>query len=180
MRRTVNRSIVLKFESNKLKTDVNRPETIASFNGQVSNLKATRLDSHNIALALTGLATPSGELYNAEKPQSTGKVYTSLFVRQWDAYVTENRNAIWYTTFRKVEGTFIHVGPLRNALKGHTFSLESPVPPFREARDFDISANGIVFVAKDPDIDPANYTKTDLYYIPFRTLTNLKRHRLGL
>jgi hypothetical protein len=149
------------------------PETIATFDGQVSNLKVTRLDSDTIAFALTGLATPSGDLYNAEKaskPQSTARVYTSLFVRQWDAYVTENKNTIWYGTLKKSQGTqTMEAGPLINALKGHSFTLESPVPPFGGASDYDISKNGLIFVAKDPKLDPANYTKTDLYYIPLKT-----------
>lgn len=61
--------------------------------------------------------------------------------------------------------------PLTNALKGHSLSLESPVPPFGGSGDFDISKNGIVFVAKDPKLNPANHTKTDLYYIPLQTFT---------
>jgi hypothetical protein len=62
---------------------IGRPETITSFNGSVSNLKVTRIDSDTFALVVTALATPSGSLYNpetAEKPKSTGKVYSKLFV----------------------------------------------------------------------------------------------------
>ncbi|KAF4637987.1 hypothetical protein G7Y89_g80 [Cudoniella acicularis] len=156
-----------------------KPEKIQTFNGSVSNLKVTRIDADNIALAVTGLATPSGTLYNpetAEKPKSTARVYTKLFVRQWDAYVTENKSSIWFTTLTKSKGpgkglSSISVAPLKNALAGHRVSLESPVPPFGGASDFDISKNGIVFVAKDPKLDPANHTKTDLYYIPLKTFT---------
>jgi hypothetical protein len=60
-----------------------RPETITSFNGSVANLKITKIDSDAFALVVTGLATPSGSLYNpetAEKPKSTGRVYSKLFV----------------------------------------------------------------------------------------------------
>jgi dipeptidyl aminopeptidase/acylaminoacyl peptidase len=123
------------------------------------------------------LVTPSGDLYNpetAEKPKSTARVYSKLFVRQWDAYVTENKSTIWYTTLKKSQGiNTMVVAPLRNALAGHS-SLESPVPPFGGAADFDISKNGIVFVAKDPKLDPANHTKTDLYYIPLKTFKEPK------
>ncbi len=137
-----------------------RGQVLTSFNGPVSNLKVSRLDSNTTALALTGLATPAGELYNpetAEKPLSSGKVYSKLFVRQWDAYKTENTSAIWYTTLTKSEEVNgMTVAPLRNALSGHKIKLESPVPPFGGAGDFDISKNGIVFVAKDPKLDPAN------------------------
>jgi len=149
---------------------MDRPETIATFDGGVSNLKVTHIDSETIALVVTGLATPSGELFNAEKapkPQSTAKIYNKLFVRQWDAYVTENKNAIWYTVLKKSKGIVAKsVPPLTNALKGHSLQLESPVPPFGGTGDFDISKNGLVFIAKDPKIDPANYTKTDLYHSP--------------
>lgn len=157
------------------KLTVIRPEVITTFNGPVANLKVTRLDSNTIALALTGPATPNGGLYNAEtakKPLSTAKVYTSLFVRQWDAYVTENKSAIWYTTLTKSEGIYnVTVAPLKNALSGHSLSLESPVPPFGGAGDFDISKNGIIFLARDPKLDPANHAQTDLYYIPLKTFT---------
>jgi dipeptidyl aminopeptidase/acylaminoacyl peptidase len=141
-------------------------------------MKVARIDSDTIALVVTGLATPSGELYNpetAKKPRSTARTYSKLFVRQWDAYVTENKSAIWYTTLKKSQGiSKLSVPPLVNALIGHSFSLESPVPPFGGSGDFDVSKSGIVFVAKDPKLNPANHTKTDLYYIPLRTFTESK------
>ncbi|PQE27168.1 prolyl oligopeptidase protein [Rutstroemia sp. NJR-2017a WRK4] len=153
-----------------------KPKVVTTFNGGVSNLKIASLDEGTKAIAVTGLATPSGELYNAEnakKPLSTGKVYSKLFVRHWDAYVSENKSTIWFATIKKVqdsEHSLVSPG-LINALKGHKVSLESPVPPFGGSGDFDISKNGIVFVAKDPKLDPANYTKTDLYYLPLKTFT---------
>lgn len=160
------------------KIDNSRPEVIATFNGSVGNLKVTHLDSNTIALVLTGLATPSGELYNSEnveKPLSTGKVYTKLFVRHWDNYVTENTSAIWYTTLKKSQGArSMVVAPLRNALAGHSVSLESPVPPFGGKGDFDVSKNGIVFVAKDPKLNDATTTKSNLYYIPLKTFTETR------
>jgi dipeptidyl aminopeptidase/acylaminoacyl peptidase len=152
---------------------VNSPETVATFDGQVSNLKVTRLDANSIAFAVTGLATPSGDLYNAQnakKEHSTGKAFSSLFVRQWDAWVTENKNTIFYGVLKKSQGVnSLSVSPVVNALKGHSVKLESPVPPFGGSGDYDISKNGLVFVAKDPKLNPANYTKTDLYYIPLKT-----------
>jgi dipeptidyl aminopeptidase/acylaminoacyl peptidase len=146
-----------------------------TFNGSVSNLKVTQINNDTIGLVVTGLATPDGKLYNseaAEKPRSTGKVYSKLFVRQWDAYVGENKSTIFYTTLSRFPGaTQFTVAPLKNALAGHPVHLESPVPPFGGTGDFDISRRGIIFVAKDPKLDPANHTKTDLYYIPLSTFT---------
>ncbi|TGO15431.1 hypothetical protein BTUL_0040g00390 [Botrytis tulipae] len=152
-----------------------KPKIITTFDGGISDVKLTALTSDVVAIAVSGLATPSGKLYNSEtakKPLSTAKTYSKLFVREWDAWVTENKNAIWYTTITKSkESGDVEVSGLVNALTGHKISLESPVPPFGGTGDFDISKNGIVFVAKDPKIDPANYTKTDLYYIPLKTFT---------
>ena len=155
-----------------------RPEVITSFNGSLSNLKVLQVDSNTTALVMTGLATPNGELYNeetAKKPLSTARIYSKLFVRQWDAYITENKSTIFYTTMKRSHGIFKNnVAPLINALAGHSVTLESPVPPFGGAGDFDISKNGIVFVAKDPTLDPANYTKTDLYFIPLKSFEETK------
>jgi hypothetical protein len=67
-----------------------RPTILTFFNGPVQNLKVTSIDSNTKALLVNGQATPSGSLYNpetAEKPKSTGRVYSKLFVRQWDTYV---------------------------------------------------------------------------------------------
>jgi dipeptidyl aminopeptidase/acylaminoacyl peptidase len=120
--------------------------------------------------------TPEGKLYNpetAKKPHTTGRVYTSLFVRHWDSYVTENTNTIWYGTLVWSGGKLEIAKPgLVNALTGNkSLKLESPVPTFGGSGDFDISKNGLVFIAKDPELDPANHTKTDLYHVPLRTFT---------
>lgn len=93
----------------------------------------------------------------------------------YSAYVTENTSTIWFTTLKKSQGVQnFTVAPLTNALAGHSFTLESPVPPFGGSEDYDVSKNGIVFVAKDPKLSQANYTKTDLYYIPVSTFTETK------
>ena len=79
---------------------------------------------------------------------------------QWDHYVTENRNAIWLGKLTKKDGKF-GLSKLRNALKGS--KLESPIDPFGGKDHFDISKNGLVFTAKDPDLNPALHTKTRIY-----------------
>ncbi|CAG8975482.1 hypothetical protein HYALB_00004800, partial [Hymenoscyphus albidus] len=149
-----------------------KPKLVTAFNGSVSNLKAIALNDETIAIVVTALAAPDGTLYNSEmseKPRSSGRVYSKLFVREWDAYITENKSSIWYATISLQGGLNAAAGPLRNTLAGHSVTLESPVPPFGGTEDFDISKNGIVFVAKDPKLDPANHTKTDLYYIALKT-----------
>ncbi|KAI1003572.1 Dipeptidyl-peptidase 5 [Podosphaera aphanis] len=148
------------------------PQVLTTFNGPVANLKTATLDLNTIAIAFTGPANSAGELFSpdtAKKPISSGRIYDSLFVRQWDTYITENKNTIWYLTLTKSQGIYKTSTTLKNALAGHGFSLESPVPPFGGAGDFDIGKNGLVFVAKDPTLDQATYTKTDLYYVALRS-----------
>lgn len=151
-----------------------KPKTtqIASVNGAISNVKVTRLTNNTLAFVASALATPEGKLYNgetAEKPLSSARVYTSLFARHWDSWNTENVNSLWYSTLVKTDGKWSLSGELINALAGT--GLSSPVPPFGGAGDFDISTSGLVFVAKDPELDPAIYTKTNLYYIPLASFT---------
>jgi len=68
---------------------VSRPETVGTIPGPVSGLKLKRLDKKTTAIVVYGLAKPDGTLYNpkkAPKEHSSGRVYTSLFVRHWDEY----------------------------------------------------------------------------------------------
>lgn len=93
-------------------------------------MKLVPIGNTTYGIALTGKASPCGGLFNPEKatkPQTTGRLYTSLFVRHWDHYVTENHNAIFLATLYK-EGSKYKLSKLLNALKGT--KLESPIDPF--------------------------------------------------
>lgn len=183
------------------------PQEISSFKGLIANIKVKDIGGGTIAFACTAPTTPSGELYDPvadeeekkKKSFSSAKVYSSLFVRHWDSYVSENKNAVWYGALKKTkkegEGQTERKGEaegeskgqgdgegegetesyelqkpgLVNALAGTR--LECPVPNFGGAGDYDIGPAGLVFVSKDPDLNPALWTKTDLYYVPLRTFT---------
>jgi dipeptidyl aminopeptidase/acylaminoacyl peptidase len=149
------------------------PKEIACFAGALSGLKLCRLSKHKVAFAITALATPKGKLYNPDldkDSRSTGKVFSSLFVRHWDSYVTENTKAIWYGCLETHKhGYNLSTPDLVNALAGT--KLQSPVPPFGGAGDFDIGPKGIAFVSRDPDLIPALYTKSDVYFVPLSTFT---------
>jgi hypothetical protein len=126
-------------------------------------LKVISTGNGTYGFAVTGKANPDGELYNpekAKKPYSSGRLYTKPFVRHWDHYVTENRNAIFIGTLTK-KGDKYELSKLTNVLKDS--ELESPIDPFGGTDNFDISVNGLVFTAKDPDLDPATHTKTNIY-----------------
>lgn len=137
--------------------------TAGTIEGPVGDVKTYRLNDDEIALAVSGKAKPDGSLFNpekAEKPHTSGRLYKSMFVRHWDHYVTENRNAIWLAKLTKKDGKF-ELSKLKNALKGS--KLESPIDPFGGKDHFDISENGLVFTAKDPDLNPALHTRTNIY-----------------
>ncbi|KAK3496899.1 Alpha/Beta hydrolase protein [Neurospora hispaniola] len=146
---------------------------VTTIKARISNIKIKELTNGTVAFVCSASATPDGQLSNpatAKKPYSSAKVYTSLFVRHWDEWLGEDKNSLWYTALEKKNGRFTLTGHgLVNALAGS--KLESPVPPFGGTGDFDISPTGLIFVAKDPELNPALYTKTDLYYVPLKTFT---------
>lgn len=154
-------------------TKTRRAYEVTTIKARISNIKVKELPDGNVAFVCAASATPDGQLSNpvtAKKPYSSAKVYTSLFVRHWDEWLGEDTNSLWYTALEKKNGRFTTSGrSLINALAGS--KLESPVPPFGGTGDFDISSTGLVFVAKDPELNQAIYTKTDLYYVPLKTFT---------
>lgn len=77
--------------------------------------------------------------------------------------MTENRNAIFLATLTKGVSGKYQLSELKNALKGT--GLESPIDPFGGTDNFDISAHGLVFTSKDPDLNPATHTKTNIYLV---------------
>ncbi|KAJ9214466.1 hypothetical protein DTO166G4_3870 [Paecilomyces variotii] len=158
--------------------------TAGTVPGPVSDLKLTTIKDGKIGFAVSGKANPDGTLYNpkdAKKPHSTGRLYTSLFVRHWDSYVEPQKNAIWYGLLQRApdspasrQSGKYSVSGLTNliTISGLT-GVESPIPPFGGAGDFDISPTAIVFVAKDPDLNPATHTSCILYYCPMFSWTDM-------
>lgn len=138
----------------------------------ISEVKLKVLDEDRVAIVFSAKAKPDGSLYNEEdepKKYSTGRLYESLMVRHWDHYVKPQRNALWHGMLqRQKPHTTENVGrfslaKLTNVLKGS--GLESPIPPFGGKDHFDVSVNGIGFVAKDPELNPATNTKSNFYFI---------------
>lgn len=165
--------------SNKTRTDIvigdatsiGKSYSAASIPGKISNVKLKALDRDRVAITFSAKARPDGTLYNPDdepKRYSTAKVYDSVMVRHWDKYVTPERNAIWYGLLHRSQGKF-GLSRTFNALKSS--DLESPMPPFGGSDHFDLSNNGIVFVAQDPTLNQATNTKCDLYYVPITDFT---------
>ena len=146
-------------------------QTIYHFGGSISNPKTKILAPGKVAFVASALTTPKGEMYQpAAQPKSlsSAKVYSSLFVRHWDSWSSENENSLWYGLLALKDGKWtIRNGGLTNILNGTR--LNSPQAPFGGTGDFDLAEHGIAFVAKDPDLNPARYTKTDVYYAPLES-----------
>ena len=139
----------------------------------VSDLKLKVLDEDRVAIVFSAKAKTDGSLYNEEdepKKHSTGSLYESLMVRHWDHYVKPQRNALWHGILQRQKRHITEnlgrysLGKLTNIMKGS--GLESPIPPFGGKDHFDISVNGVGFVAKDPELNPALNTKCNFYFVP--------------
>ena len=138
----------------------------------VSDIRVKLLKPGRLALALVALAKPDGSLYSPSTdrpPRSSARVYDSVMVRDWDTYVTPNRNAIWHGFLQKGASRFTKrqaaysLGDLTNVLKGS--KLESPIPTFGGLDNYDLGSRGVCFVAKDPGLNSAFHTKGNFYFV---------------
>ncbi|KAE8151053.1 Alpha/Beta hydrolase protein [Aspergillus avenaceus] len=164
--------------------EADKTYTAGTVPGPVSNLKVTTVEPGKIGFAVTGKANPDGTLHNphdAKKPYTTGRLYTSLYVRHWDSYIEPQTNAIWYGLLQQapLSPATRHAGKysasgLTNLISVSGLSgVESPIPPFGGSGDFDISPSAIVFVAKDPTANPALHTSCSCYYCPMFSWTSV-------
>ena len=146
--------------------------------GQLSNVKAKILSPSRVAFCCTAPTAPDGALAGPAtetKSRSSAKIYTSLFVRHWDTWATKNHDSLWYGELSKSNGRWSLVDDtLHNLLAGTRLSC--PSGPLGDASEFDVSGSGIVFVAKDPELNPARNTKTDLYYVPLKSFSDKPTH----
>ncbi|KAI5292862.1 hypothetical protein KEM52_006014 [Ascosphaera acerosa] len=153
------------------------PHVAGKVAGPVSSLKVARLSAGSWGVAVSGKADKDGSLFNPnaeKKPLSSARIYTSLYVRHWDQYVTKQKNAVFFSTLENTAAsagsgdapTRYELAPLTNlihaaGLKG----VESPIPTFGGSDHFDISKDGVVLVSKDPELVDALHTKCKLYYV---------------
>lgn len=136
----------------------------------IGGLKIAAL-ANAFAVAVTGLASPDGSLYNPEnatKPLSSAREYTTSSVRWWDHYWTKERNSLWYTTLEENGcGSYkLASSCLQNVLKGTRMECPFPDPLNSPDGQFDISKSGIAFICRDPDTLKSQVFKFSLYYLP--------------
>ncbi len=113
-------------------------------------------------LAFSATVDWRGDIAKPAKPENEPEhlSYDKLFVRHWDTWVTDNKNAIFTVKPDLAAKSFTLSEPV-NLLK--ETGLESPVPPFGGSSDFSISESHVAFLAKDPDVDPAVNTISNIY-----------------
>lgn len=87
-----------------------------------------------------------------------------------DTWLTPDRNAVFGGVLKGGNGSYALSGDLKNYVTGisNVTSAESPYDQ-SDQNDYDISPDGsaIVFNTKDISLPLANYTSTQIYYVPF-------------
>ncbi|KAB8349463.1 hypothetical protein FH972_023490 [Carpinus fangiana] len=155
---------------------------VASLPAPFSGLKAVQASSGDIQFLVNALAYENGTVYNeefAEPIYSSGQVYESAYVRHWDAYLTNQRYAVFSGTLSRRSNVTngnnstysFSAGSLRNLLAGINATVtrpETPVQPFGDLGDYDISPDGrwAAFLTKAPELPKANITASYIYLVP--------------
>ena len=151
----------------------------ASISAPISDFKVKQLSDGKFAIVLVAKALPNGNLYSPGQenhPRSSALLFDNLFVRHWDKYVTPSKNALWHGILEAPksglatrQGSYT-LSKLTNIQKDA--KLESPIAPFGGVDDFDLSSAGVIFVAKDPSLNPAFNTKSSLYIVSIASQSN--------
>ncbi|KAI1806745.1 alpha/beta-hydrolase [Daldinia bambusicola] len=146
---------------------------ITSLPAPYSGLKAVRTESGDIHFLVYTKAYPNGTAYNeasASTPASTARIYTQTYVRHWDTWLDDKKNAVFGGVLKKCGGSYSFSGELTNYVSGiaNVTRAESPYDQSDES-DYDISpdGSGVVFLTKDPSLPLANNTADVIYYVPF-------------
>ncbi|KAF9971866.1 hypothetical protein BGZ73_005102 [Actinomortierella ambigua] len=146
------------------------PYALTAFPVGIANVKYNRQAG---LLAFSAPVYADGSLQRAKErdeelkttKHDTGLAFDHLMVRHWDEFIQEKKNNIFVVKIKKEEKTFVVDGEPINLLKGT--GLESPIIPFGDASDFDLSPDGkeLVFAAKINTPDNAWETTTFIYTI---------------
>jgi hypothetical protein len=117
-----------------------------------------------------------------ENRGNSGLVYDETFERQWDTWVGPKSKALIGVSLAKVGGKWVLGQTYVNVLKGTglvsacfyslaggetDLSQSSPVEPFGEADDYDISQTHVIFTAKDPQLPKAMHTRQNVRALRF-------------
>ncbi|KAG0311103.1 hypothetical protein BGZ99_010374 [Dissophora globulifera] len=137
----------------------------------ISNVKVNRAAN---LIAFTAAVYADGSLQGAKDKdehqksakRDTALAFDTLMVRHWDEFIQEKKNNIFVVKIKKEGDRFSLDGEATNLLLNT--GLESPVIPFGDQGDYDISPDGqeAVFVSKINTPDNAWQTTTHIYTVP--------------
>ncbi|KAG0264100.1 putative dipeptidyl-peptidase 5, partial [Mortierella polycephala] len=146
------------------------PYALTSFPVGISNVKFNRATS---LIAFSAPVYADGSLAGAKEKdehikkfkKDTALAFDTLMVRHWDEFVQEKKNNIFVARIKKEGGKFVVDGEATNLLL--KTGLESPIIPFGDQGDFDISPDGqeVVFASKINTPDNAWRTTTYIYTV---------------
>ncbi|KAI1336892.1 dipeptidyl-peptidase V [Xylariaceae sp. FL0016] len=146
---------------------------IASLPAPYSGLKAVQTDSGDIHFLMYTKAYPNGTAYNenlAAAPYSTARLYNQIYVRHWDTWLDDKKNAVFGGVLKASDSSYTLSGDLTNYVTGicNVTCAESPYDQSDQS-DYDISPDGstVVFLTKDTTLPLANYTADVIYTVPF-------------
>lgn len=159
--------------------DLSTATLVASLPAPYQGLKAVATESGDIHFLVFALAYPNGTAYNpdtAETPASTARIYTDIYVRHWDHWLTPELNAVFGGSLTSGDSGYSLDGELTNYVTGlcNATCAESPVQPYGGNGDYDISADGrqVIFLTKNIDLPLANFTSSQIYLVPFNGTVN--------
>lgn len=136
-------------------------------NASVSGMKLARLDRDrdDFAVVISAPACRNGKLYTpadaAQKTNSAGRLYDSLFVRHWDRYEGPDKSSLWYGKLSSVCGSHYELSHLTNLLADT--NMKCPIRPFGGSDHFDVRKDAVVWVAKDPELNPSWNTTCKIF-----------------
>ena len=125
---------------------------------------------------MNGRKYPNGTVYQealAETPLSTARLYDSIYVRHWDRWLTPETYTLFAGTLTPSSTSsdsspaWTFSGELSDLLDGIEGQAETPVQPFGDSGDYDITPDGstVAFLTKAPELPYANYTASYLYLV---------------
>lgn len=150
---------------------------VASIPAPLSGLKATTTPDGSVNFLLNGQKYPNGTAYNealAEKPLSTARLYDSIYVYHWDRWLTPETFTLFAGTLTpssnasNSSSAWSFSGELRDLLAGIEGRAETPIQPFGDSGDYDITSDGsmVAFLTKAPELPYANFTASCIYLVP--------------
>lgn len=147
---------------------------VASLDAAYSGLKVAKTSTGDLHFLVNALAYANGTAYNEESAITSrhkGRLYENIYPRHWDSWLTKQRYAVFAGKLLANSSHALAGSGLRNILHGVNFTLtrpESPVQPFGDSGDYDISPDGqtYAFLSKATHLNKAKFTASYIYVGP--------------